>query len=310
MDEVEIRELLIEHVGHRCCWGSRPARTWHIHAVEDCNVYVGTLETFIVERETVTENVPDRLLPNAVDTKSEAPVLFTPRGESRTVIPESEECVRCPACASCGALGKKFCPTCNADKLFRELKVKCPVCNGSGVDGSDYVCKKCKFLGSIVQTCPTCENLGLIDCDTCLGLCYVRRRNVAVVRWETLVARKVIATRGGAFVPDNVFEKAKGLQLFSTQSRKCSPATFADSNFLNQFSSEIIAARAPLSATAKTIRERHNISVIPITKVIMTNVHRSFSFYIVGTGKQVYFKDSYPSRFCWGLCSCFDWLNL
>ncbi|EYU41824.1 hypothetical protein MIMGU_mgv1a023339mg, partial [Erythranthe guttata] len=139
LDEVEIRELLIEHVGHRCCWGSRPARTWHIHAVEDCNVYIGTLETFIVERETVTENVPDRLLPNAVDTKSEAPVLFTPRGESRTVIPESEECVRCPACASCGALGKKFCPTCNADKLFRELKVKCPACNGSGVDGSDYV---------------------------------------------------------------------------------------------------------------------------------------------------------------------------
>ncbi|KAL8039259.1 hypothetical protein ABFX02_10G023600 [Erythranthe guttata] len=223
LDEVEIRELLIEHVGHRCCWGSRPARTWHIHAVEDCNVYIGTLETFIVERETVTEIVPDRLLPNAVDTKSEAPVLFTPRGESRTVIPESEECVRCPACASCGALGKKFCPTCNADKLFRELKVKCPACNGSGVDGSDYV--------------------------------------------ETLVARKVIATRGGAFVPDNVFEKAKGLQLFSTQSRKCSPATFADSNFLNQFSSEIIAARAPMPAIAKTIRERHNISVIPITKL-------------------------------------------
>ncbi|KAK9289762.1 hypothetical protein L1049_007921 [Liquidambar formosana] len=58
LDEIEIRELLIDHVGHRCCWGSRPARTWKIQAVEDCNVYVGTLETFVEERETVKEREP------------------------------------------------------------------------------------------------------------------------------------------------------------------------------------------------------------------------------------------------------------
>ena len=47
--------MLIDHVGHHCYWGSRLARTWKIHAVEDCNVYVGTLETFIEERETIIE---------------------------------------------------------------------------------------------------------------------------------------------------------------------------------------------------------------------------------------------------------------
>ncbi|KAM1597719.1 hypothetical protein PS2_032593 [Malus domestica] len=52
-DEVEIRELLIDHVGHRCCWGSHPARTLKIEKVQDCNVYVGTLDTFIEERETI-----------------------------------------------------------------------------------------------------------------------------------------------------------------------------------------------------------------------------------------------------------------
>nr|POF18215.1 hypothetical protein CFP56_50749 [Quercus suber] len=39
LDEVVIQELLIDHVGHGCCWGSHPARTWKIHTVEDCNVY-------------------------------------------------------------------------------------------------------------------------------------------------------------------------------------------------------------------------------------------------------------------------------
>ncbi|TYG54201.1 hypothetical protein ES288_D09G170500v1, partial [Gossypium darwinii] len=37
LDEVGIRELLIDHIGYQCCWGSCPARTWKIHAVEDCN---------------------------------------------------------------------------------------------------------------------------------------------------------------------------------------------------------------------------------------------------------------------------------
>ncbi|XP_056849008.1 uncharacterized protein LOC130499121 [Raphanus sativus] len=33
LDEIEIRELRIDHIDHRCCWGSRPARTWKIRAV-------------------------------------------------------------------------------------------------------------------------------------------------------------------------------------------------------------------------------------------------------------------------------------
>lgn len=107
MDEVEIRELLIDHVGHRCCWGSRPARTWNIHAVEDCNVYVGTLETFVEDRETITEKEPylggevdgkdkgPELGIWELDLRSEFPVLFMPHKESRTVIPHSEAVEKC-----------------------------------------------------------------------------------------------------------------------------------------------------------------------------------------------------------------------
>ena len=107
MDEVEIRELLIDHVGHRCCWGSRPARTWKIHSVEDCNVYVGTLETFVEEREVITETVPHHgtnidgkdkgpeLGVWELDLRSEFPVLFTNHKESRAKIPHSETIEKC-----------------------------------------------------------------------------------------------------------------------------------------------------------------------------------------------------------------------
>lgn len=107
LDEVEIRELLLDHVGHHFCWGSRPARTWKIHAVEDCNVYVGTLDTFTEERDTIIEWEPylggkidgkeqgPELGIWELDLRSEFPVLFLPYKESRTRVPHSEVIEKC-----------------------------------------------------------------------------------------------------------------------------------------------------------------------------------------------------------------------
>ncbi|GAA0172113.1 hypothetical protein LIER_26007 [Lithospermum erythrorhizon] len=148
LDEVEIRELLIDHVGHRCCWGSRPARTWKIYAIEDCNVYVGTLETFIEERELVIEKEPylegnidgkdkgPELGIWELDLRSEFPVLFLPYKESRIRVPESEVVAKCEVCEG---RGNVVCPTCKAENLMSE----CSSCYGRGLiahrDGSDSI---------------------------------------------------------------------------------------------------------------------------------------------------------------------------
>ncbi|KAI6706038.1 hypothetical protein NL676_009000 [Syzygium grande] len=154
LDEVEIRELLIDHVGHRCCWGSRPACTWKIHAVEDCNVYVGTLDTFIEEREILRETEPHRggnidgkdkgreLGIWELDLRSQFPVLFVPYKETRTKVPHSETIEKC---SGCDGRGDRVCPTCNADQEYGFYKenqmTPCPGCHGRGLiahrDGSD-----------------------------------------------------------------------------------------------------------------------------------------------------------------------------
>lgn len=126
---------------------------------------------------------------------------------------------------------------------------------------------------------------------------------------KTFSTRKVSATSGAASVPDDVFHRAKGIQLCNTQAYQCNPAFFADSVFLNKFSSEVIAERASIPPSARVICERHVISVVPVTRVTMTHQNRSFSFYIIGNGREVYMKD-YPSKFCWGLCPCLEWLKL
>jgi hypothetical protein len=75
--------------------------------VEDCNVYVGTLDTFIEERETLRETEPylsgdidgrdkgPELGIWELDLKSEFPVLFIPYKESKAKIPHSERIEKC-----------------------------------------------------------------------------------------------------------------------------------------------------------------------------------------------------------------------
>ncbi|XP_059647140.1 uncharacterized protein LOC132293615 isoform X2 [Cornus florida] len=210
LDEVEIRELLIDHVGHRCCWGSRPARTWKIHAVEDCNVYVGTLETFIEERETIKETEPylggqidgkDKGAELGIwelDLRSEFPVLFTPHNESRAKIPHSEAIVKCSVCAGRGGI---VCSTCNADQepgFYKENQMtQCAGCYGRGLiahkDGSDTICVKCDGKGKI--PCATCGSHGLVKCGTCQGCGSLLTRNIAVVRCVGSGVEKLLNSR-------------------------------------------------------------------------------------------------------------------
>lgn len=174
---------------------------------------------------------------------------------------------------------------------------------------TNYLCSCMKCNGKGTIPCATCGSRGLIKCRKCGGSGSLLTRSFAIVGWKTLSTRKVSATSGAASVPDEVFHRAKGVQLCNTQAYQCSPAFFADSFFLNKFSSEVIAERAHVPPTARIICERHTISVVPVTRVTMTQRGQSFSFYIIGNSREVYLKD-YPSRFCWGLCPCLEWLKL
>ncbi|KAI3988800.1 hypothetical protein MKX01_016371 [Papaver californicum] len=271
--------------------GSRPARTWQIRAVEDCNVYVGTLDTFIEERESTTETVP--YLGGKIDGKDKIP-----HKETRTKIPHSENIEKCSGCEGRGELP---CRTCNAGQAPGHYK-----------ENQMTECKKCNGKGKL--PCVTCRSRGLMKCETCEGQGSHLTRNVATVRWKTL---KVSATSGAASVPDVVFHRAKGIQLSkgiqlcSIQAYQCTPAFFADSYFLNKFSLDVIAERAHVPPATRIIcDERHIISVFPVTRVTMAKGNQSFSFYIIGVSREVYLKDYYPLKFCWGLCPCFEWLKL
>lgn len=105
--EEEIRELLTDYVEKQGCWGGRPAHKWPISKIEDCNVYIGTLETFIEERDVerlvksytggaVDDGANGRVPgPWEIDMRHEFPLLFTPKKVARQKIPSSESVQTC-----------------------------------------------------------------------------------------------------------------------------------------------------------------------------------------------------------------------
>ncbi|KAJ7535898.1 hypothetical protein O6H91_12G050200 [Diphasiastrum complanatum] len=317
LQEEEIRELLIDYVSKHCCWGPRPANRWKIQKVEDCNAYFGALETFIEERDVleVTEPYSGEFVdgkksgrvsgPWEVDMRAEFPLLFTAKKVARVQIPNSEFMARC---ADCSGRGELPCPSCNLQGSGNNQSGKvmvCPACHGRGLiahlDGSDSNCTNCKGVGKL--PCSTCRSFGKIKCGKCDSKGALIARKVLLVTWQTLWTKKVAASSHAASVPDEVFHRAKGANLFSAQAQRCQPVIFPDLPGLTKFSSDVVAERAAVPSAARVICERHQINFIPVTRVVMAHGNRSFEFYIVGLHKEIYLKD-YPYKCCSGICCC------
>ncbi|KAJ4733767.1 chaperone protein dnaJ-like protein [Rhynchospora pubera] len=311
LDEAEVRQLLMDHVGHRYCSVSEPARKGQIVFLENFFAYVGTLETFIEERETVIEKEPyvsglyagEGLQYDIweLDVNADSPQMFVEK-DLRFTLPHTEVV---QLCDNCNGQGKIICPSCNG-----EQRTHCAKCSGIGLiakqNRSLTRCKACSGKGTVY--CDFCDTRAIVPCSTCNGSSMLVARSVAVVKWKTVSVQKASTTSIATDTPAEVLHKATGNQLYNMQAYQCNPAFFPYSNLFSSLSSEVIANRATVPPSARAITERHIISSIPVTRVIMAHQNHLFTFYVTGYDRQIFVWD-YPSRFCRGLCCCFEWLN-
>lgn len=124
---------------------------------------------------------------------------------------------------------------------------------------------------------------------------------------RTLINKIISASSHAATLPDDVLHEASGIQLYCDQSHICEPVQFPASYGLTKLSADLFLTREAVPQTARLIVERHQLRVIPITRVVMSEGDRSFKFYIIGLDKEIYIK-SYPST-C-ALCCCLQMCNV
>ncbi|CAM6104299.1 unnamed protein product [Calypogeia fissa] len=312
LHEDEIRELIVDHVDHQCCWGRWPASKWNIKKVEDCNAFIGALESFIEEREVqshvepysgqpyTTEEQGRPLGPWEVDMRDDFPLLFILKKEARNIIPFSQSVDVCKTCS-----GKKevSCPACKSGPVGSLQVAGCSVCRGRGLiahlDGSDTECGRCKGTG--MQDCKQCSSRGSMKCNTCAGNGSLLFSQIVIVRWRTLINKIISASSHAATVPDDVLHEASGIQLYCDQSHTCQPVQFPASYGLTKLSSDLFLTREAVPPTARLIVERHQLRLLPVARVVMSEGDRSFKFYVIGLDKEIYIKN-YPATCT--LCCC------
>jgi hypothetical protein len=143
----------------------------------------------------------------------------------------------------------------------------------------------------------------LIKCKKCDGSGALVKGELLTVTWRTLVNKKISASHNATLVPDEVFHEAKGVQLYVSEAYQCHPVSFPNSQGLTKLSSDVIRERNHVPASARVICERHQIHMIPVTRVTAAEGKNSFKFYIVGLEKRIFLKD-YPSACCMdGVCT-------
>ncbi|MCO5551233.1 hypothetical protein L7F22_004732 [Adiantum nelumboides] len=287
LHEEEIRYLLSDHMGLDCCIGGKPATSWEIQKVEDCNVFVGTLETFIEERAMEDEVEPHKAnvvddqaksrIPDAweMDMKAEIPLLFVSTKEARRKVPNSEVVKICGDCLGRGKVA------------YGSLKPAYIMNSGRGSSSTSYEGPE--------------SSLSWRMCRQCHGQGSLLHRKVLSVNWRTNLVKRVCATKSAQSVPDEVLHRARGVRLYKSQNYQCEPACLpTNSDGLSKFSEYVISERAFIPESARVICERHEISLIPVTRVVMANKKKSLKFYILGLSKEVY-AEKYPASL-YSLC--------
>ncbi|ESQ52489.1 hypothetical protein EUTSA_v10017300mg [Eutrema salsugineum] len=175
-----------------------------------------------------------------------------------------------------------------------------------GVPNSETVEKCCTGRGEVV--CPTCNADGepgfykenqMMKCSSCYGRGLIAHKDGS----DTICA----ACNGKGKLPCPICQ-SRG--LIKCQSCNGTGSLLTSSIAVvrwKTFSKRKVSATRGAGLVPEEIFHRaEGVSASLLCRLIFPQqiLLRAFSFYIIGFGKEIYMKDYYPARFCWGLCPC------
>eukprot|EP00271_Cylindrocystis_brebissonii_P022928 TRINITY_DN9070_c0_g1_i1.p1 TRINITY_DN9070_c0_g1~~TRINITY_DN9070_c0_g1_i1.p1 ORF type:complete len:370 (+),score=45.49 TRINITY_DN9070_c0_g1_i1:199-1308(+) len=314
----EMRDELLMYVGERCCWGTRPARTWAFRSVEESTSYVGTLESFVEFRKVVRRPQPftrgdpvdgpgtngKARPPDMWEVQADmfAPPMFVSREVSMKV-PQTDAIESCKVCGGHGGVpckgcqGKylkgRACRTCDGNRRVRTAdgESECPSCRGSGQAG-----------------CAQCSSAGLVPCAACAGEGCILVSDFVIISWMSILAERVIhADPLCSEVPQERMQRCSvrgGTEILRLEEPRLLPLEEGEHPLAELLSHQLFdSVHSTTPPGGRVVRERHVITTVPVTRAVLASGHREFSFFILGSRRSIHVKD-YPPV-CTAGCTSF-----
>ena len=88
---------------------------------------------------------------------------------------------------------------------------------------------------------------------------------------------------------------------YEEEGERVFPVESFDDEVIRMASAQLVSSHASKFSEEKILRQRHQVRVVPVTKVNYEWKGKTRSFFVYGYENKVYLPDnSYPQAYCWG----------
>lgn len=214
------------------------------------------------------------------------------------------------SCHNCGGIGRKRCTTCAGSG-----SKSCQTCTGNGyyngggyyhksalaksLESSDY-CWRCHGRGRL--RCYNCNGDGMLTCAACMGSgqikCYIKLIVTLTNHKDTVLIRD----HHSAEVPLDILNMADGDVVFEEEGHNLYHITnYIDESITRESERLIRHHENAYLRNSRLILQRHQVTVIPIAKVIAFWQRKQFHFYVFGSQQHRCYTANYPQKYA---CPC------
>ena len=141
--------------------------------------------------------------------------------------------------------------------------------------------------------------MGKVSCPTCEGstniLCFIQLS----IYWRVNTSEYLV---GGFDIHEDFIRDVSGQVAFEEERPKVFPVDAFKDEVIKMASAQLVASHASKFPDEKILRQRHQVRVVPVTKVNYEWKGRSRSFFVYGYENKVHLPEnsSYPQAYCWG----------
>jgi len=310
LTDQQARSALLSFVSSHCCYGTGAAKQMRITSMEYVPAHHYELQTFTEKRETNWSYAPHKGIDIDSATSGRAPLPWEVDEPPMSMFKDEVRVVTVPhtgvvkTCHKCRGGGGMTCGEC-----YGKGWVRCLHCHGDSYQtegggglGRDkcYYCHHSKH-GHGHMECEKCQAKGKVSCATCDGTAHIRSFIQLSISWRVVTAEHIVTKHN---IPENLVRNASGQVAFEEEQPKVFPVDAFKDEVIKMASAQLVASHASKFPEEKILRQRHQVRVVPVTKVNYEWKGRVRSFYVYGYENKVHMPDnsSYPQKYCWGCC--------
>ncbi len=139
---------------------------------------------------------------------------------------------------------------------------------------------------------------GKVSCATCEGSAHIRCYIQLSITWRVNTAEHIVEKLD---MPEDLIREVSGQVAFEEENDKVFPVDAFNDEVIKMASSQLVTGHAANYLDQKILRQRHQVRIVPVTKVMYEWKGRSRAYFVYGYENKVHLPArSYPQSCCWG----------